>query len=130
MDVAARTRISDLPVQVDATGDEVFQTLIDSLPSVARPDAVEKDTSTETYPYTLDRTRDEQTRLRDELVRLCQSGLDRCWLRGNGTLVFESRTRRAATNANADTFTDANGFQAARDRQSVINRVQSTVHPR
>jgi hypothetical protein len=130
MDTAARTRISNLPVLIDQHGDVVFQTLIDSLDVVAKPNAIEKDLSPDIFPYTLDRTRDEQTVLRDELYRLCVSGLDKCWLRGNGTLVYESRTRRSTSTTDLDTFTDSNGFVAKRDRTGVINRVQSTVHPR
>ncbi len=130
MDMASRTRISNLPIQVDKHGDEVFQVLLDSLDSSARPNAVEKDLSTDTYPYTLDKTRDEQTVLRDEIYRLCTSGLDKCWIRGDGTLVYESRVRRSTAASDLDTFTDSNGFIAKRDRTGVINRVQSTVHPR
>jgi len=130
MNTASRTRIGGLPVQINKHGDEIFQTLLDSLDPSARPDAVEKDLSTDTYPYALDKVRDEQTVLRDELYRLCVSGLDRCWLRGNGTLVYESRVRRSTAASNVDTFTDSNGFVAKRDRTGVVNRVQSTVHPR
>lgn len=130
MDVAARTPIDNLPVQVEKRGDEVFQTLVDNLTPISQPAAVEKDTSSDTYPYALDRTRDEQTKFRDELYRLCMSGLDRSWLRGDGTLVYESRTRRAVASSDSDTFDDNNGFSAQRNRGSVINRVQSTVHPR
>src|SRR5262245_9338788 len=131
MDVAQRTRINDLPVRVNKRGDEVFQTLVDSLNSVSKPLFIEKDLSPDVYPYTLDRTRDEQTVLRDEFYRLAMSGLSKVWVRGDGTAVYEARTRRAASSAPpTDYFPDSHGFTAVRDRTNVVNRVQSTVHPR
>jgi len=130
MDVAQRTRLENLPVQINKRGDEIFQVLIDSIPIVSQPDALEMDLSADIFPYSLDRTRDEQTVLRDEIYRLCISGLDRCWIRGDGTVVYESRTRRAISATNADVYDDHFGFVADRDRTSLINKVQSTVHPR
>jgi len=130
MSVADRTRISNLPVLVNKKGDEVFQTLIDSLQSSSKPTSVEKDSSLDTFPYTLDRTRDEETVLRDEMYRLCKSGMSLIWLRGDGTLVFEDRSRRANITSDADTFFDSHGFSLTQDRSAVINRVQSTIHPR
>lgn len=129
-DIAQRERLENLPIQVNKRGDEVFQVLLDSLPLVSKPVAVEKDISTEVFPYSLDRTRDTQTILRDEFYRISTSSLDRHWTRGDGTLVYESRVRRASISSNVDIFTDHNGFQATRDRSSVVNRVRSTVHPR
>ncbi|CAB4190611.1 hypothetical protein UFOVP1196_77 [uncultured Caudovirales phage] len=130
MDVAASTRLSDLPVQVNKTGDQVFQTLIDSVPSVSLPRGVEKTTSADTYPYSLDRTRDEQTTLREELYRLALSGLDKIWVRGNGVLVYEPRVVRFGLSYDLDTFTDHHGFEADRSRASIINKAQFTVNPR
>lgn len=131
MDTAARERLSNLPVLMNKRGDEVFQTLIDSIPLASQPLAIEKDLSADIFPYTLDHTRDEQTVLRDELFRLTSSGMDRVWTRGNGTVVYESRTRRPAVVSDTDIYTDSNGFVAAHDRDNgLINRVQCTVHPR
>jgi hypothetical protein len=130
IDIAARVRLFNLPILINFTGDEVFQVLIDSLDLVNQPDAVEKDTGTDIFPYTLDTTRDEQTILRDELYRLCTSGLDKVWVRGDGTVVYESRTRRAIISSDVDTFTDANAFIANRGRDGIVNRVHVTIHPR
>ena len=130
MSVADRTRLSNLPVLINKRGEEVFQTLIDSLPITAKPDAVEKDVTVDTFPYTLDRTRDEQTVLRDEIYRVCTSGMYRCYMRGDGTVVFENRTRRATAFTSVDTFSDSKSFSATHDRSTVVNRVQMTIHPR
>jgi len=130
MSTADRLRISNLPVLVNKRGDEVFQTLIDSIPDSAKPDAVQKDISPDTYPYTLDRTRDEETVLRDEIYRLSTSGISRCYILGDGTLVYESRARRVNTTVNVDTFSDANSFSASQDRSTIVNRAQTTIHPR
>lgn len=131
MDTATRKRLTNLPVLVDKRGDELFQTLIDALTTTEKPLAVEKGLSADIFPYTLDRTRDEQTVLYDEFYRLALSGMDRIWIRGNGTLVYESRTKRPATVSSVDTYTDSSGFVAAQDRNTgIVNRVESTIHPR
>jgi hypothetical protein len=135
MALAGRTRLGDLPILLNATGDDVFQTIIDSLPHFSQPRAVEKDLSADVYPYILDRIRDEETRARDELYRLALSGLDRIWERGDGTIVYESRTRRTKLTTNTDTYTDAMGertaaFSASQATDSIANSTQTTVHPR
>jgi hypothetical protein len=131
MSVADRTRISNLPVLINKRGDEVFQALIDALPAAAKPDFVQTDISPDTYPYTLDRTRDEATVLRDELYRLASSGLALIYVRGDGTLIHESRNYRAGlVVSDVDTFIDSHGFSATHDRNAIINRAQSTIHPR
>jgi hypothetical protein len=135
MALAGRTRLGDLPILLAATGDDVFQTIIDSLPHFAQPRAIEKDLSADVYPYILDRIRDEQTTARDELYRLALSGIDRIWERGDGTIVYESRTRRSKATTNADMYTDAEGernaaFSASQATDSIANSTQTTVHPR
>jgi hypothetical protein len=130
MGIADRTRIENLPVLVNKRGDEVFRTLLDSLPGSAHPDGVQADSSPDIYPYTLDRTRDEQTVLRDELYRLCTSGMARIYVLGDGTLVYENRGRRAAITSSVDTFTDSHGFTSSHGREAIVNRAQATIHPR
>jgi hypothetical protein len=131
MAVAARTRCSpNLPVQLNKRGDEIFQLLIDNMATGTGPPAVQRQGTLDVYPYTLDRLRDEQTLIRDEIYRVCTSGLDRCWERGDGTVVFESRAQRASVVASADTFTDSSGFTPSRDRSGIVNSAQTTVHPR
>jgi hypothetical protein len=130
MGIADRTQIENLPVLVNKRGDEVFRTLLDSLPGSAHPDGIQADSSPDIYPYTLDRTRDEQTVLRDELYRLCTSGMARIYVLGDGTLVYENRGRRAAVTQSIDTFVDSHGFTSSHGREAVINRTQATIHPR
>lgn len=130
MEIAATTRLSDLPVLVNKRGDEVFQTLISSLPPYSQPRSIEVDLSLDTYPYTLDRTRDEQTRLREELYRLAISGMDRVWEKGDGTIVYESRSRRVGTTADRDTFIYHHGFDVTRSRSNIINQATFTANPR
>ncbi len=131
MAVAARTRCNaNLPVQLNKRGDEIFQLLIDAMAPGTGPPAVQRQGTLDIYPYTLDRLRDEQTLIRDEIYRVCTSGLDRCWERGDGTVVFESRAQRASVVASTDTFDDNSGFMPTRDRSGIVNNAQVTVHPR
>lgn len=131
MAVAARTRCNaNLPVQLNKRGDEIFQLLIDNMVPGTGPPGVQRQGTLDIYPYTLDRLRDEQTLIRDEIYRVCTSGLDRCWERGDGTVVFESRAKRASVVASVDTFADSSGFMPSRDRSGIVNSAQTTVHPR
>lgn len=129
-DIAATTKLGDLPIQIDQTNDQLFQTLIDSLPDYAQPRAVEKDAGLDTYPYVFDKINDENTKLREELGRLALSGLDRFWERGDGTVVYESRNRRITLATDSDTFTDSHGIIVTRGRAGIINHAHFTNNPR
>lgn len=131
MDTATRTALVEMPVLVDKRADEVVQYVIDSLKPFARPRAFEKDLGADVFSVVLDRVRDEVTMVRDEFYRIAVSGgIDRIWERGDGTLVYESRTRRAAVAVDSDTFQDSHGFVPSRARGSIINSVQVTTHSR
>ncbi len=130
MDVASRRTLSNVPVLVNNTGDQVFQALIDSLDAASKPVAVQRGASPDVFPYSLDKIQDGQTVLRDELYRVCLSGLSRSWIKGDGTLVYELRTLRSTAAADADAYIDSIGFTAKRDRSGVVNSVQVTVYPR
>lgn len=131
MGVAGRTRLADLPMLLNKRSDEVFQILIDSLPASSKPTLTQVDQGIEMFPYALDKTRDQQTLVRDELFRIDMSaGGDRTWVKGDGTVVHESRTRRTSLTVDSDTFTNAFGFTAVRDRTDVVNSLQTTIHSR
>ena len=130
MSIADRCKLQNLPVLVNQNGNVVLQALINSLAPSSQPNGLEMDPSPDIFPYTLDKTRDEETQLRDELYRLCTSGLSRIWIRGDGVVVYESRARRATVVADVDTFKDSHGFKPTHDRAAVVNKVQVTIHPR
>lgn len=131
MDDAARAKVSGIPVQLDKRADEIFTLLIGSVPF--QPDALEIDTSPDTYAYALDSAQDERSSVLGELQKLALSELGHIYQKADGTVVFESRNRRAVSEGVVDTFTDVNaisGFGASVARDDALSRVQVITHPR
>ncbi len=131
MDDAARAKISGIPVQISKRADEIFETLIASVPF--EPDALEVDTSPDTYEYALDSAQDEKSFVLAELQKLALSELGLIYQKADGTVVFESRNRRAVSEGVVDTFLDTSsisGFAAPVARDDAISRVQVITHPR
>lgn len=131
MDDAARSKVSGIPVQLGQRADQIFETLIESVPF--EPDSLEVDESPDTYAYALDSAQDERSTVLAELQKLALSELGLIYQKADGTVVFESRNRRAVSEGIVDTFTDAasiSGFEAPVSRDDALSRVQVITHPR
>jgi len=131
MDDAARAKISGIAVQLDKRADEIFSLIIGSVPF--EPDALEIDESPDSYAYALDSAQDENSTVLAELQKLALSELGLIYQKADGTLVFESRNRRAVSEGIVDTFTDVSaisGFDVPVSRDDSISRVQVVTHPR
>ncbi len=135
MNHAARQKVTGLTVQSGKRSDELFTLLVNSLPTP--PAAVEVETGQDTYAYALDNTRDEASAVLTELQRLAMSELGYIYVKGDtaqgGTLVFESRRRRATATTNIDTFVDVTDIvdvDAPQTLDTVLNKVQVVTHPR
>lgn len=127
---ASRKRLADIPVVVDSTDAQAFQTLVNAMPVKQQPTAVSIDASTDVLPVVFDLVRDSKTRWRDEAYRIASSTLAKVWVKGDDTLVYESRTRRPRLTSDADSFTDHNGFTVQHDAESIINSISVVAHPR
>ena len=131
MDDAARAKLEQVPAQLSKRADETFRTLVDAVPFA--PDAIEQDTSPDTYPYTLDSAKDEATAILSEFQKLALSELAFIYQKANGTVVFESRIRRSKQGPTIDTFTDIatlSGLRHGAARDDAISKVQLITHPR
>lgn len=131
MDDAARANVSGIAVQLSKRADQIFSSLIDSVPFA--PDALEIDESPDTYAYALDSVQDEGSTVLGELQKLALSELALIYQKADGTVVFESRNRRAISEGIDDTFTDVSdisGFAAPVARDDSLSRVQVITHPR
>jgi len=131
MDDAARAKVSEIPVQLSKRADEIFETLIESVPF--EPDALEVDESPDTFAYALDSVQDEKSTVLAELQKLALSELGFIYQKADGTVVFESRNRRAVSEGVVDTFEDTGsmyGFSAPVARDDSLSRVQVITHPR
>jgi hypothetical protein len=134
IDQLARKRLVDLPLQIDATDDEVFALIVQQMN--IQPRSVQIDKGFDTLQYAFDSMKAERAVPATEIVRLCRSTLRRCYVAKNGTLTFEGRTLRALnTETNIISLTPAdymldNGPSIEDNRDLIVNRVQATLHPR
>lgn len=131
IDDAARAKIKTIPVQLNRRADQIFETLLTAVPF--QPVAVEADISPDTYPHALDTAQDEKSSVLSELQKLALSELGYIYQKADGTVVFESRNRRAIVEGVIDTFTDVgsiSGFDAGVARDDALSRVQTITHPR
>lgn len=131
MDDAARAKVQNIATQLDKRADEVFSALLPSVPF--QPDALEIDESPDTYEFALDTAKDEKSTVLGEMQKLAMSELSFIYQKADGTVVFESRNRRALSESVVDTFTDVasvSGFSAPVARDDSLSRVQVVTHPR
>lgn len=134
MDEAARFHVSSTATQVNKRGDQVFRSVISSVP--VQPAAIETSTGLDTYPYALDNVQDEKTTVLQIFQALALSELGYIYIKGDvsqgGTLVYESRSVRGSiANTPVQTFSNTMEFvQPERSRTNLLNKVQVTAHPR
>lgn len=133
MDEAYRTNVRRIAIQIGKRSDELFSALVANIQR--QPVSQTIGTGADTYPYALDKSRDEGVSCWEEFQRVCLSEAGFTYVKGNttngGELVFETRTDRAAKNTNQSTFSDTMyALEIARNRDDIYNRVQVIVHPR
>lgn len=129
---AARAKVADLPVQVNVQSDVLFQTLVDIV-EPPPPGGTRIGGGADIYPYVLDSSPSESSRVLSEFQKLALSEYAQVYVAA-GTVVFEGRRRRGSETPSKFTLhEDENLIGIAvtgRDRDQVINRIQVTAHPR
>jgi hypothetical protein len=131
MEEAARAKLSGLAVQTDVQSDILFTTLV-AASEVQPPGGTRVGTGSDVYPFALDNTKDESTRLVAELQKLAQSEFGYVFVTA-GTLVFEGRRARSGSGkvrVEFDEDTNITALGVTHERDDVLNRVQVSVHPR
>lgn len=132
MDEAARTKIRNIPVQINQRSDQVFRTIVENVPR--QPPALEVGYGMEQYAYSLDQSQDEGFSVLTEFQKLADSELGFIYVKGSsvtgGVLTFEDRRRRGTVVTSVASFATVNSLRASRSRDAVINRVMVLAHPR
>ena len=137
LDECNRARLKRVAVQVSQRGDQIFDTLVDEMPT--DPTSSTSGNGRETYALALDaKSPEEGLSVLGEFQRLAMS--EAGFIYGRGTidaataqqLVYESRTDRAKKNTDQTTLSDSEieGLEIGRFRDRVINRMQIITHPR
>lgn len=130
MNEAALAKLSGQPVVLNQRSDQVFDILVDAIRKP--PDATFTNQGSDIYPYALDNARDEAIAVLTEFQRLAMSELGFIYVRGDGTLVYEGRRKRAVAGTPTIVFDDFNmeSMNPTRQRDKVLNRVIVQSHPR
>jgi hypothetical protein len=129
---AALSSLTGVAVQVDQQSDTIFRAIVAAM-AAQPPGGVRVVTGSDIYPYALDTAQDESTRAISELQKLALSEYGFVYVDA-GVAVFEGRRLRGlqtdpvfALDQNQQIIALA---LTAHDREQVLNRVQTTAHPR
>lgn len=129
MDEAARFKLTGLATQLSQRSDQLVQTIVSAM--TTQPTSTSLATGLDTYEYALDSSRDETTYALSEFQKIAQSEAGYVFVKGDGTLTFQSRHTRPAISTNAATFDNTMAdLTVARSRDLIFNRVQAVAHPR
>lgn len=131
MDEAARAKLSGLAVATNVQSDDVFNLLAAAVENQP-PGGIQYGTGSDIYPFALDNTQDESSRVLGELQKLALSEYGLVYVAA-GVLVFEGRRRRAGAGAvrfALDEDEQIVGLGVSHDRDDIANRVQVAIHPR
>jgi len=130
MDDAARSKLSGLAAETNVQSDELF-TILTAAMDKQPPGGTQYGSGSDIYPYALDNTQDEKSKVIEELQKLAMSEYGLVYLSA-GVLIFEGRRRRSGIGSAALAFDENNmvGLTLTNGRDDVLNRIQVSVHPR
>lgn len=127
-----RKSLGGLELQTEITDDEVFSMIVAAQP--VQPRALRVGTGFDTFAYVFHNMKAERAVATSEFQQLAQSTLCKIFVEADGTLVYEPRAIRARNiTTNVATITEDDfekiGLEVSDDRDDVINRVQTILHP-
>jgi len=131
MDEAERAHLSLLPVQTNVQADALFVTLLGAVDK-APPNGYRAGSGSDVYPYALDNTQDESTKILDEIQKLVLSEYGLAYVDA-GVLVFEGRRLRGGEGSiryRLDENENIVAMTTSHSRDDIINRAQVSIHPR
>ncbi len=97
LDHAAERPISGLATLTNVTATQIFNAIVAAVP--VQPVAIQAQQTSDVYAYALDTARAEKSTALTEFRRISQSGLELIYVRGDGTLVLETRDARTSAAA-------------------------------
>ena len=130
MDDCARSKLYNIPTQVNQRGDQLMATILANL--ARQPYGTAFNVGTDVYPFALDTVQDSDVAALTEFQNLANSELCYIYIDRHGNLCYEPRRYRVGLSTPTVTLTDNElyAMKASRQRQQVVNRVQITLHPR
>lgn len=132
MEEAARAKLAGLGVQTDIQSDALFTMLVATVEK-APPGGTRVGSGSDVYPYALDNTQDERSKVLSEIQKLTMSEYGVAVVEA-GVAVFEGRRGRGGAGSIRHAFYEDEDIidlaVNSHDRDNVINRVQVSIHPR
>lgn len=132
MDEAARwALVPEIGEQLNKRGDEIMTAILAQMP-VQPPNGTSFDPGKEIYARALDQSASAKQPATAEFQKLAASEFGFVYLKGDGTLRYESRYTRLQQTASLWTIADASeqDLEMPSGRDRVINNVLVTVHPK
>ena len=125
----AEATLRQIAIQINKTESELLTAVCDAVPSTARPLARDFATGVETFPYALDELGGGASAL-GVIKSIAVSSFAAVFMRGDGTLVLQSRTTRGAGTPAFHFDNLHHGQTANASVDELVNRVEVVVNPR
>jgi hypothetical protein len=121
--------ITGLPTMTSTTADLVITEILDAMD--IQPTGRSLDTGSDTYPYALDTSREEESNALSEIAKVVQSEGGFAFVRRDGYFVFTNRTDRANPSPSvALTEDEIDAMEISYPDDAVRNRVRVKIYPR
>lgn len=121
--------ITGLAVMTSVTADDVITEILDAM--TIQPSGRSLDVGSDTYPYALDTSREEESNALSEIAKVVQSEGGFAWSKRDGTFLFANRASRSnpvpLVSFTEDTI---KGMEIAYPDEAIRNRVRVKVYPR
>jgi hypothetical protein len=125
----AETKVRAIDVAIDKTEAELLTLMLDSLPATAQPLRRSFATGVDTYPYAFNELGSGTPAL-TVAKHIAVSAFATIFMRGDGTLVLQSRDTRSS-GAAAFTFNETmSGLSTAANVDELVNNVRTIINPR
>ena len=125
----AEATLREIAIQVNKTESELLTAVCDAVPSSAQPLARDFATGVETFPYALDELGAGAAAL-GVIKSIAVSSFAAVFMKGDGTLVLQSRTTRGAGTPAYHFDNLHQGQTANASVDELVNRVEVVVNPR
>ena len=125
----AESTVRNIAIQINKTESELLTAVCDALPAAAQPIARDFATGVETFPYSLDELGTGSSAL-SVVHKIARSSFAAVYMRGDGTLVLQSRDTRGTGSAAFHFDNLHHGQTANASVDELVNRVEVVVNPR
>jgi hypothetical protein len=125
----AETKVRAIAVAVSKTEAELLTLMLDSLPATAQPLRRDFATGVDNYPYSFDELGGGTPAL-SVAKNIAVSAFGIIFMRGDGTLVLQSRDTRSSGTSAFHFDETMSGLSTASSVDELVNNVRVTINPR